>query len=57
MQFSPCFSPTVHYRNPTLWRALDALSSVFCRALDKEFFAEYRTQQSHTLGNDHVYRE
>jgi hypothetical protein len=34
-----------------------SLPSAFYRALVKEFFAECRTQQSHTLGNDHVYRE
>jgi hypothetical protein len=29
----------------------------FCHALGKDFFAECRTQQSSTLGNDGVYRE
>jgi hypothetical protein len=29
----------------------------FSRALGKEVFAERRTRQSPTLGNDHVYRE
>jgi hypothetical protein len=35
---------------------LGALSSAFCRALGKDFFAECRTQRNNTLGNDHVYR-
>jgi hypothetical protein len=33
-----------------------ALPSAFCRALDKDFFAESRTRQSPTLGNEVVYR-
>jgi hypothetical protein len=33
------------------------LSSAFCRALDKEVFAGYRTRQNPALGNDRVYRE
>jgi hypothetical protein len=36
---------------------LDALPSVFCRALGKEVFAKCRTRQSPALGNDHVYWE
>jgi hypothetical protein len=45
------------HRNPALCRVLGALPSAFYRALSKEFFAECRTRQSPTLGNDHVYRE
>jgi hypothetical protein len=33
-----------------------ALPSAFCRALGKDFFAESRTRQSPTLGNEVVYR-
>jgi hypothetical protein len=36
---------------------LGAFMSVFCRSLDKEVFAEYRTRQIPALGNDCVYRE
>jgi hypothetical protein len=32
------------------------LPSAFCRALGKEAFAECRTRQSPTLGNELVYR-
>jgi hypothetical protein len=46
-----------HYRNPGLYRVLDALPSAFCQALDKEVFAEYHTRHSPTLGNDGVCRE
>jgi hypothetical protein len=46
-----------HYRNPALCRVLDALPSIFCRALGKEVFAVCRTRQSPALGNNHVYRE
>jgi hypothetical protein len=46
-----------HYRNPGLYRVLDALPSAFYQALDKEVFAEYHTRQSPTLGNDGVCRE
>jgi hypothetical protein len=35
-----------HYRNPRLCRVLQSLPSAFCRALDKEGFAECRTRQS-----------
>jgi hypothetical protein len=34
----------------------DSLPSVFCRALDKEGFAESRTRQSQALGNELIYR-
>jgi hypothetical protein len=47
----------IHYRNLALCRVLSALRSAFCRALDKEVFAECHTRQSPTLGNDRVYRE
>jgi hypothetical protein len=46
----------IHYRNTCLCRVPGALPSAFCRALGKEAFAESRTRQSPTLGNDHVYR-
>jgi hypothetical protein len=38
-------------------RVFGPLLSAFCRALGKGVFAECRTRQSPTLGNDHVYRE
>jgi hypothetical protein len=47
---------THHYRNPGLCRVPGALSSAFCRALGEESFAESRTQQSPTLGNDPLCR-
>jgi hypothetical protein len=34
----------------------EPLPSAFCRALDKEGFAESRTQQSSAFGNELVYR-
>jgi hypothetical protein len=34
----------------------DFLSSAFCRALDKEGFAESRTRQRSALGNEPLYR-
>jgi hypothetical protein len=34
-----------------------ALPSVFCRALGKEAFVEWRTLQSPALDNERVYRE
>jgi hypothetical protein len=46
-----------HYRNPALCRVRGALSNVFCRALDKEVFAECCSRQSPALGNDRIYRE
>jgi hypothetical protein len=45
-----------HYQNPSLYRVLGSLLSAFCRALDKEAFAECRTRQSPALGNEFVYR-
>jgi hypothetical protein len=51
------YSISDHYRNPALCRVHGALPSAFCRALDKEVFAEHRSRQSTALGNDHVYRE
>jgi hypothetical protein len=44
-----------HHRNPA--QVLNALASAFCRALDKELFAECHTRKSNTLGNNYVYRE
>jgi hypothetical protein len=34
----------IHYWNPGLCRVSGALPSVFCRTLDKDFFAESRTR-------------
>jgi hypothetical protein len=45
-----------HYRNLGLCRVPDALSSAFCRALDKNGFAESRTRRIPALGNELVYR-
>jgi hypothetical protein len=46
-----------HYRTLALCRVLGTLPSALCRALSKELFVEHHTRQSHTLGNDHLYRE
>jgi hypothetical protein len=54
----PCSLPiySIRFRNPALCRVLDALLSVFCRALDKTLFVECHSRRNKTLGNDHVYR-
>jgi hypothetical protein len=46
-----------HYRNLAICLVLGNLPSAFCRTLSKELFVERHTWQSHTLGNDHLYRE
>jgi hypothetical protein len=45
-----------HYQNSGLCQVPTSLPSAFSRTLDKEVFAESRTQQSPALGNELVYR-
>jgi hypothetical protein len=52
----PKYGMTIHYRSSGLCRMSGSLPSAFCRTLDKDSFAESRTRQSPTLGNEVVHR-